>query len=84
MRFDEAVDHFGGRTQLRKRLGVGRAAVHAWSKTGIPPLRQYQIECLTDGALQADDPTHTKEQQEKGDVRRSQAHEGSGSEVAVG
>lgn len=55
MTVQEAIDYFGGPTRLCRALGIRRAAVGNWHN-GIPLLRQYQLERLTDGALRAHDP----------------------------
>lgn len=53
MRFDDVIQHYGTQAEAARQLGVTRAAVWQWRLEGIPLLRQYQIERLTDGALTA-------------------------------
>ena len=48
----QAIQHFGSISALAKALGVTYEAVRQWGK--VPELRQYQIERITAGALQAD------------------------------
>jgi DNA-binding transcriptional regulator YdaS (Cro superfamily) len=50
-----AVDHFKGKSNLAKALGISPASVSQWPDD-IPELRAYQIERLTKGKLKADIP----------------------------
>ncbi|WP_392342708.1 Cro/CI family transcriptional regulator [uncultured Shewanella sp.] len=50
-----AVDHFKGKSNLAKALGISPASVSQWPDD-VPELRAYQIERLTEGALKADIP----------------------------
>lgn len=50
----QAIKHFGSISALAKALNVTYEAVRQWSV--VPELRQYQIERLTKGVLQADQP----------------------------
>lgn len=51
---DEILTHFGNQYQLAKKLGVERAAVNQWVKSGIiPPRRAIEIEKLTEGKFKA-------------------------------
>lgn len=53
MTTQEAVAYFGGKKiDLAKALGIRPSAVTMWGDE-IPMLRQYQIEHLTKGELQA-------------------------------
>jgi transcriptional repressor of cell division inhibition gene dicB len=56
MTFQQVVDHFGSVRKIAEALGIGRKAVHAWKNIGVPILRQYQIQTLTNGALVAEPP----------------------------
>lgn len=47
----QAVQHFGSVSALAKALGVTYEAVRQWD--GVPELRQYQIERITQGVLKA-------------------------------
>lgn len=49
----QAIAHYGSISALAKALGTTYEAVRQWGAE-IPPLRQYQIEVLTEGALKAD------------------------------
>lgn len=53
MNTDQAVAHFGSKKKLADALGISPGAVTLW-KNVIPLLRQYQIQTVTDGALQVD------------------------------
>ncbi|HDS0941461.1 TPA: Cro/Cl family transcriptional regulator [Pseudomonas putida] len=53
MNTDQAVAHFGSKKKLADALGISPGAVTLW-KNVIPHLRQYQIQSVTDGALQVD------------------------------
>jgi DNA-binding transcriptional regulator YdaS (Cro superfamily) len=48
----QAIEHFGSAARLARELGVSRQSVHNWAD--IPIGRQYQIEVLTRGTLQAE------------------------------
>ena len=49
------IDHFGSLPKAAAALGVSRAAIYQWLEAGlVPELRAYQIQVITDGALQAD------------------------------
>ncbi|MGI2146784.1 Cro/CI family transcriptional regulator [Shewanella frigidimarina] len=50
-----AVDHFKGKSNLAKALGISPASVSQWPDD-VPELRAYQIERLTEGVLKADIP----------------------------
>lgn len=42
----DAVAYFGSVSRLARLLGVSRVAIYLWRER-VPPLRQFQIECLT-------------------------------------
>jgi hypothetical protein len=48
----QAIKHFGSVSALAKALQVTYEAVRQWD--GVPELRQYQIERITQGALKAE------------------------------
>jgi predicted site-specific integrase-resolvase len=51
------VDYFGGITQTARALDISYQAVRKWIKSGeVPIQRQYQIQVITDGELEADSP----------------------------
>ncbi len=49
----QAIEHYGSMKALAKALGVSYEAVRQW--VSVPPLRQYELERITDGALKVDD-----------------------------
>lgn len=51
MEFKEALKHYGSRNKIAKALGINRQAITRWADSGIPELRQYELEALTDGKL---------------------------------
>ncbi|WP_429077134.1 Cro/CI family transcriptional regulator [Aeromonas veronii] len=58
MKKQDAIDHFGGVTQLANVLGCSSQAVSQWRDT-IPKGRAYQLELLTGGQLKAN-PTQSR------------------------
>lgn len=48
----EAIKHFKGIPALARALGISYEAVRQWGEE-VPDLRQYQLECITNGALKA-------------------------------
>ena len=48
----QAIAFYGRAAQLAVALNIDRQAVYQW--TAVPPLRQLQLESLTNGALKAD------------------------------
>lgn len=53
MNLDQLIAHFGTQEKAAEAIGVTQGSVSAWRR-GIPVPRQFQIEVLTQGALQAD------------------------------
>ena len=53
MTYQQVVKHFGGVQQAGAALGITHGAVCHWKKTGIPYLRQIQIEKVSGGKLRA-------------------------------
>ena len=49
----EAAAHYGSQLAIARALGIWPTAVSQWGESP-PLLRQYQIQCLTEGALKAD------------------------------
>lgn len=49
----QAIRHFGSSAALARALGITRAAVTNWGER-VPPLRQWELEVLTEGALKAE------------------------------
>lgn len=56
MDLKDALQHFGSRNKLAKALGCTRQNITRWEWDGIPRVRQYEIERLTEGKLKADWP----------------------------
>ncbi|WP_027855567.1 Cro/CI family transcriptional regulator [Marinobacterium litorale] len=54
MKRSEAIQYFDGIPALAKALGITYEAVRQWPEDGIPPLRQFQIQVMTNGELKAD------------------------------
>lgn len=48
----EAIRFFGNQTKLAAALGIKRSAISQWGDEP-PPLRQYQLQQLTNGKLKA-------------------------------
>jgi transcriptional repressor of cell division inhibition gene dicB len=53
MRTDEVVKYFGSQAAVARALNIKPPSVADWGEF-VPPLRQLQIEALTDGKLRAD------------------------------
>lgn len=51
----EASTHYGSQLALARALGIWPTAVSQWGESP-PQLRQYQIQCITEGKLKADVP----------------------------
>lgn len=47
---DEAVRHFGTKTQVAKALGLGKQAVSEWGEI-VPKGRAYELQAITGGLL---------------------------------
>lgn len=41
----------GGKSKLAKRLGISRQAIATWKARGVPLVRGFQIERLTEGLV---------------------------------
>lgn len=55
MTYDQAIAYFGSPSAMARALRVRPPSVMEW-KSGIPELRQYQIELASQGRLKADLP----------------------------
>ena len=53
MTFDQFIKHFGTQQKAANALGLKQPSINAWRK-GIPYPRQFQIQVITGGILQAD------------------------------
>lgn len=49
---DQAINFFGSAARLADILGIERQAVYQW--VSVPPLRQLQIQNISNGDLLAD------------------------------
>jgi hypothetical protein len=49
----EAIEFFGSKPALAAALGLKTPSIYEWGELP-PPLRQIQLEMLTDGKLKAD------------------------------
>lgn len=47
-----AIQHYGTQRALAEALGISQASVSLWGDI-VPPLRQIQLERLTEGTLRA-------------------------------
>jgi DNA-binding transcriptional regulator YdaS (Cro superfamily) len=54
MDIDSVIQHFGSGKAFQDALGVTKAAVSQWRSAGIPRLRQFQIQALTQGKFLPD------------------------------
>lgn len=55
MQKQTVLDYFGGVMNTARVLGISHTAVSRWPEQ-IPPLRAFQLERLTQGTLQVDEP----------------------------
>ncbi len=52
---NDVVQHFGTQVKAAQALGIKQSSIAGWIKNGaVPEGRQYQIQLLTGGKLQAD------------------------------
>lgn len=57
MTVTEVLEHFGGVAETSRALKITYQAVDQWvEKNAVPEGRQWQIQALTDGKLQVDEP----------------------------
>lgn len=56
MTLDQAVQHFGSKSELARRLGLHASGISMWiARGGSVPMRvQWQLELGTNGKLKAD------------------------------
>lgn len=52
MKFDDIITHFGTQEKTAAALGINQSSVAAWKRSGVPLVRQYQIQVVSGGALQ--------------------------------
>ena len=60
MTLEEALKVVGSRNKIAKLLGCTRQNITRWAYDGIPLVRQYQLEELTDGKLKMQRPVSRK------------------------
>jgi DNA-binding transcriptional regulator YdaS (Cro superfamily) len=49
----DAIAHFGSQRRVAEALGIKQPSVANWPEI-VPPLRQVQLEVVTQGKLKAD------------------------------
>lgn len=54
MTYDQLIKHFGTQQKAALAINVKQPTVSGWKKDGIPLMRQYNIQVITGGILQAD------------------------------
>lgn len=54
MKYEDLKQLWGTQVEIARALGIHQPAVSAWKAKGIPIERQWQIQLLTGGKLQAD------------------------------
>ena len=55
MTFSDLIEHFGSTQAVADALDVSYQSVHQWKRSGkVPQGRQWQLQALTAGKLQAD------------------------------
>ena len=54
MTYDQLITHYRSAAKVARAFGITTASVAGWRKRGVPPVRQFQIELETEGALRAD------------------------------
>lgn len=55
MDIEAVIQHFGGVKNLAQALDVYPQNIYHWREKGIPLLRQYQIQVLTDDLFSVTD-----------------------------
>lgn len=55
MKKAEALNYFGGATNLAKRLNITRQAIYQWPENEVPERSQWQIAVLSGYSLLPDD-----------------------------
>lgn len=53
MTYQQLIEHFKSEQKAADALGIKQPSINAW-KDGIPFPRQFQIQVITGGVLQAD------------------------------
>jgi len=54
MTYQQLIRFYGGFMPTVAKLGLPKQTVQSWKDRGIPWLRQFYIEQVTDGKLKAD------------------------------
>lgn len=60
MKTKDAIKHFGNGNRLAKALGISRQAIDSWGED-VPPLRAWELEAMTGGALKKGKELEVKE-----------------------
>jgi hypothetical protein len=55
MDIEAVIEHFGGVKPMSRALDIYPQAIYQWKATGIPLLRQYQIQVMTNGLFMAEE-----------------------------
>jgi len=50
---NKAIDFFGSKAELARRLNVSPMVVYQWSKRKVPAERAFEIEQISAGAVMA-------------------------------
>jgi hypothetical protein len=53
MTYEQLINHYKSAANVARAFGVTTASVAGWKRKGVPPIRQFQIELDTNGALLA-------------------------------
>lgn len=54
MTYDDILKHFGSQAAIARAIAIKQPSVCEWQNSGVPALRQIQLERITLGALRAD------------------------------
>jgi DNA-binding transcriptional regulator YdaS (Cro superfamily) len=55
MTYEQLIKHFGTQQKAANAIGIDQTAISKWHKAAyIPFTRQFQIQIITGGVLQAD------------------------------
>ena len=55
MTVNQVIEYFGSKAEVANKLGISYQAVQQWDDAGkIPKGRQFQIQVLTNGELEAE------------------------------
>jgi hypothetical protein len=54
MTFAQVIEYFGTQVAVARALHMTQGAISPWQHSGIPSIRQIQIQTITGGKLLAD------------------------------